>query len=66
MEEENSPPSSEDEDEPDPSNSAFRRAIDGVFRKAAKRAQVHADEAAHRGRKARGRADDAGTRQRRR
>jgi hypothetical protein len=66
MTDENPRPGTDDEGRPDPDNAVFRRAIDNIFKKAAKRGKEQAEDAALRGRKARKRADDAEDRQKRR
>jgi hypothetical protein len=56
----------DDERESDPDNAVFRRAIDNVFKRVAKRRKENAEDAALRAREARKRADGAQSRQKRR
>ena len=51
---------------PDSDNSAFKKAIDDIFKKAARRGRDHAEDAALRAREAHERADHAKDRQERR
>ncbi|HEY4748456.1 MAG TPA: hypothetical protein VIH38_12850 [Steroidobacteraceae bacterium] len=63
MSKDHPPPGKGDERERDPDNAGFRRAIDNIFKEAAKRVKEQAEDAARRGRKARNRANDAEDRQ---
>jgi hypothetical protein len=51
---------------PDSDNAAFKKAIDNIFKKVARRGKDHAEDAALRAREARKRADDIKDRQERR
>ena len=55
----------DDEGGSDPDNTVFKKAIDNVFKKVAKREKADAEDAARRGRRGRKRTDDAGKRRRR-
>ena len=64
MTREERPPRTDGEEGPDPDNSAFKKAIDNVFTKAAKRSRQQARDAAQRVSEAQRRADDAQDRHR--
>ena len=63
MTDENARRGKDDEGGSDPDNTVFKKAIDNVFKKVAKREN---EDAARRGRRGRTRPDDAGKRQGRR